>query len=154
MATLIDAKALTSRECSIIKGGSAVWGTPSSSVESIPAIDISLLGLDVTRCQVATSVVTVRGRLNEELHYHRSHVIGLGVKGSGILRTASPDRLSDERRLSIVPGDIVLIPRGALHLFETEENSEFVYVGLEFSDEPIDYQSHRYYASDPKVDEG
>jgi len=145
----IDVELLKTPECVVIRRGSASWQTPTSAVESIPAISLSALGLDPKRIEVATSVVTVRGGSDEDLHFHSSHVVGLAIRGSGVLRTASRQSPRDERRLVLEPGDLVLIPRGALHLFETNDSPEFVYVGLEFSDAPIDYQQHRYYASDP-----
>ena len=137
-------------KCRVFSGAAQEWKTPSSDVLSSPVLSVSEVFASAAR--VAVSLVSVRhaaGVGTEPLHYHSSHVIGVGVRGMGWLRVVKNDfqqHHSTFERLSVEAGDVVLIPRGALHLFECEPAGEFAYIALEISDQPIDYQQHRLMA--------
>lgn len=49
---------------------------------------------------------------------------------------------SDNYEDPVSVGDLVVIPRGAPHVFSTELGGLMEYIALEFSDAEIDYQAH------------
>ena len=89
---------------------------------------------------LTASVVRVSGPTGEPLHYHTSFVVGVVVHGRGVLhhRTSGGAQVDDIAS----EGDIVVIPRGAAHVFSTENGGSMDYIALEFSDQKIDYQAH------------
>lgn len=131
--------------CAVIQGGSQVWSTPSSDVLSTPVLRVSEV-FAIQSVSIAASLVSVRyspTAVEEQLHYHSSHVVGIGARGAGWLRIPGTAQGQFDR-LPVSAGDVVVIPKGGLHIFECDPRSEFDYVALELSDTSIDYQQHRY----------
>lgn len=54
------------------------------------------------------------------------------VKGEGMLRSAIDERESNLKEWRVAAGDVVLIPRGAYHMFECEPSGSLDYIALEF----------------------
>lgn len=120
--------------CAVIPEAGRVVIMSNSEVRSAPPVRVSAVFPDVAS-NVTASLVLVSGRTDEAPHYHTSHLIGAIVNGRGQLRTP-------EGCHSVSPGDIVVIPRGALHVFEAETEQPMSYIAYEVSDAEIDYQKH------------
>ena len=118
------------------------------------------------------SIVRVVGPANDvESHYHVSHLVGLVVEGAGWLKVprnqgwvlqkrgnrwleAKPkarQRMDAPRTKSVAyedmslpvrNGDVVVLPRGARHVFRCAKGQRMEYIALEFSDDKTDYQAH------------
>lgn len=125
----------------IYKGRSRPSTTTNSLVMSIPAINDVERFFPGRSCNIASSLVEIRGPTDEPLHFHSSHLIGLVVSGEGFCRYIQPGE-SVEHREQVLPGDIVLLAQEAMHIFECEPGKTMTYVALEFSDREIDYQKH------------
>jgi quercetin dioxygenase-like cupin family protein len=90
---------------------------------------------DPSIVKMTASLVEIRGQSEEDMHYHTSHIVGIVVHGSGYLRVP-------EGKLPAKKGDMVIIPRKAMHYFDCDPDGELTYVSLEVSDTEIDYQKH------------
>ena len=132
--------ALRGTKCSIFPGRGREWRTPNSTVASIPALALADLASVCDVLNLTMSIVRVNGMTHEGLHYHSSNIIGLIVSGGGDLRYELAEG-SDTKR-GVVEGDLVVIPRGAYHVFETQAGSAMDYIAFEFSDAELDYQAH------------
>ena len=104
-------------------------------------------------------------------HYHISHLVGLVVEGKGWLNVprggasvlarkgarwvhlAGPRgklngvpgvgvKAHEEMGFALTAGDVVVLPRGAFHVFRCFTNGRMEYIALEFSDYQTDYQAH------------
>jgi quercetin dioxygenase-like cupin family protein len=130
---------LLKKSCSIVECAATSWSSGNSTVCSIPSFAVKEFfqpGLDVN---VTASLVRINGGGEEPLHFHTSHLVGLVVRGSGVFRWA--DERGAEIRSAVTEGDLVVIPRGALHFFEAT-GVGLDYIALELSDAVIDYQKH------------
>lgn len=116
------------------------WGTVNSEVLSIPALSLTVLAGACSPENLTCSIVRVAGPSNEPVHYHTSYIVGLVVRGEGILQHRAKGRETVHEKASA--GDVVIIPRGAVHVFSTVEGGEMDYIAIEFSDQEIDYQAH------------
>ena len=110
-------------------------------VYSTPVIDASRLFPKSERRECAASLVCIKGRSGEDLHYHTSHIVGFITRGEGSLRLPAKSG-NGETELPVRAGDVVIIPRGALHMFECAVAQEMDYLALEVSEVAIDYQKH------------
>ncbi len=131
--------ALQANYCTLICEYSQSWNTENSIVTSLPIIDLMQVFNDSLLKLATASVVEINGPLpeREPVHYHLSHVIGMVFEGRGKLIAHL-----DGEAVSVNPGDLVIIPRGAMHFFETEEGGIMKWIAMELSDRPIDYQKH------------
>ena len=137
---LAIAEALQATRCTVFPGAGRRWRTPNSKVMSVPSLPMAAFACVCDVRNATTSIVRVSGTTPESLHYHTSHVIGLAVGGVGLLRTVSAAGSEESR--PIESGDIVVIPKGALHVFESPESGSMEYIAFEFSDGALDYQAH------------
>ena len=133
-------EAIRTGECALFKKATLEQDTHSSKVYSLPSLPVLQLFNCDRPINTSTNFMVISGGLDEALHYHTSHVFGFVVRGEGVfcLRKKGVKR---ETRLPVSSGDLVVIPRGALHLFECEKGQLEV-VTLEVSDRDLDYQSH------------
>lgn len=83
-------------------------------------------------------------RSNEPLHYHTADIVGLITVGSGVLLYEN----NGERREEAVEGDMIVIPKGALHCFDCSPGKDLHYAAILLGKE-IDYQRHHF---DPAED--
>ena len=128
--------------CTILPGSSSIWSSSNSEVVSSPVVLPKMLfGID-SNVKVAASIVSITGESGEHLHFHISHLVGIIVKGEGELRIQDRESQVDEKRIKVVKGDAVIIPKGVLHCFECEDQKNMEYIALEVSDLEIDYQKH------------
>ena len=126
-------------EVSVIKKGSIFREEGNSQVYSMPIIRLSDF-VDKSSRELAVNNIIVNGRLNEGLHFHKTNIIALVTYGRGrILSEKEGSVASDDIEI----GDLVIIPAGALHAFESNENEIATYAVLEFGEE-VDYQKHYY----------
>jgi quercetin dioxygenase-like cupin family protein len=131
--------------CTLIHGKSRKWESSNSTVFSCPALDLNGVFARESRLEAGASLVSIDGEADEDLHFHTSHLLGTVVRGEGFLcvptdlANAQAGRIS---RIPVQPGDVVVIPRGALHIFQCEVGKRLEYIALEVSDSPIDYQKH------------
>lgn len=132
--------AVMRNQCTLFLGRMNKWNSANSSVTSCPCLSPQLLFPGARDIEVGASLVAISGPSGESLHFHSSHLIGVVVKGSGVLLSMSPN--GDQRADRVSVGDCVVIPRGVLHLFECTGGESMDYVALEVSDSPIDYQKH------------
>jgi quercetin dioxygenase-like cupin family protein len=86
---------------------------------------------------MAISTVFITGVSHEPLHTHTSHVITWMIEGTGWLTLA-------DGRLEATAGDLVVVPREVPHSFNGPIGSRIVFVGLELSDQALDYQKNFY----------
>lgn len=128
------------KECEVLKSSQHEWNSGNSTVSSTPPVDLAGI-FGSSHIEVGASVVRIVGESGEPLHFHSSHLVGLVVRGSGWLCRPNEQDGGISRRAT-ARGDVVIIPRGALHLFECDRDGELEYIALEFSDGPIDYQKH------------
>ena len=128
--------------CAVYKNAANTWKTANSTVTSSPIVDVWHIFEGTRAANVAVNIVSIRGTSGEPLHYHTSHLIGVVVKGDGMLRSATDKRESNLKDWQVAAGDVILIPRGAYHMFECEPSGNLDYIALEFSDHEIDYQKH------------
>jgi quercetin dioxygenase-like cupin family protein len=133
------ASALGTDHCSLFKGAALQWNSANSKVLSMPALRLS--DTQGSLVETGASIVCIAGPSNEPLHYHSSHLVGVVTRGSGWLCVPGLDK-AVPARLPVSSGDVVVIPKGALHLFDCDPDTEMDYVALEVSDGPIDYQKH------------
>jgi quercetin dioxygenase-like cupin family protein len=131
------------KRCVVFKGAGRAQKTGNSILVSSHVVDILQVLNNASRIEATVSSVAIKGTSNEPLHYHTSHLIGLVVSGQGYLLISKEDVENDGvDRVPVTVGDVVVIPRGAYHIFECDPNGELDYIALEFSDEAIDYQKH------------
>ncbi len=128
---------LKEMKCTILKNFATSWSTGNSVVSSAPVVNLKGIFADLDKANVTASLVHIEGVDDEDVHYHTSHVIGYTVSGEGKFLTS---RESDAPIFNVVAGDVVIIPRGAMHYFVSD--SQMDWIALEISDMPIDYQKH------------
>ncbi len=129
--------ALTGGVCKVITSGQPAYTAGNSLVYCGPDLLVAKLLPDSGKAILATTIVKIYGHLDEELHYHSSHVISVLVEGSGYLFT-------DTEKLSAKAGDIVVIPRGVQHLFNCDPRQKILIFAIEISDRSIDHQKNWY----------
>lgn len=134
------ALALRRPTCSVFRAAGQKWETPNSSVASVPGLGFPALKAACDPRNFTVSIVRVSGPTPEPLHYHISHIVGLVVSGRGELRYESED--GSESTFEANEGDLVVIPKGAYHVFETKCGSPMEYIAFEFSEAELDYQAH------------
>jgi mannose-6-phosphate isomerase-like protein (cupin superfamily) len=132
------------------------WAGWNSSWFDIDKIADACFPLFSTRGQihVALNYVEIVGNLpsGEKPHYHNSHVVAMVVDGSGILlyartgvdqKTGKRTALENVHTIPAHAGDIIVIPRNALHVFDAPRSS-LKYVALEIGETPehVDHQMH------------
>ena len=123
--------------CTAIKNFATSWSTGNSVVSSAPIVNLTGVFPDLGKTNITASLVHIEGVDDEDVHYHTSHVIGYVVSGEGKFMVS---REKDSPIFGISAGDVVVIPRGAMHYFISETKMDWI--GLEISDLPIDYQKH------------
>jgi oxalate decarboxylase/phosphoglucose isomerase-like protein (cupin superfamily) len=134
---------LAAGACVVYKNAANTWKTANSTVTSSPIIDVlQIFNGTKAAANVAVNFVSIRGTICEPLHYHTSHLIGVVIHGDGVLKSATDEKESNLRELQVGAGDVILIPRGAYHIFDCEASGGLDYIALEFSDHDIDYQKH------------
>jgi mannose-6-phosphate isomerase-like protein (cupin superfamily) len=126
---------LRQTKCAVLKDCSFTWVTSESKVTSSPIIEI----LDVldapANVSVMVSFVSITESNKSELHYHDTHSIGVIVSGSGTLVVPKQGYTRDRlRRMPLTVGDVVAIPRGALHVLECDPNGRLDFIALDFCD--------------------
>lgn len=126
--------------CTILRARGQEWSTPNSLVASIPALTLGELATACRPANLTASIVKVAGPTPEPMHFHTSCIVGLVVRGSGTLLYR--DGSGQDGREQVACGDVVIIPRGALHVFVTGASEAMDYIALEFSDRELDYQAH------------
>jgi oxalate decarboxylase/phosphoglucose isomerase-like protein (cupin superfamily) len=122
----------------VLAGAGYTWTSKEASVMSSPIIGLLQLFHDASEIESAVSFVSVTRSNHTELHYHDSHSIGMIVGGAGSLIV--PDNANTAEGLSRVvvkAGDVVTIPRGALHALECEPYGKLDFISLEFRDSSI-----------------
>lgn len=130
---------LSLSHCTVLPHLAFAWGTGNSVVVSVPTLSVVPLFPMAPELNVTASLVSIQGDSPEPLHFHTSHLMGLVVRGSGDFRWEVE---GEERTAEVCTGDVVIIPRGALHFFNCLPGGSLDYVALEVSDGPIDYQKH------------
>lgn len=134
---------LKGTDCAVYKRAALLWRDGNSAVTSSPAVDLLRLFKAAGRVEVAVNFVSIQGACGEPLHYHTAHLIGVVVRGGGYLLTGKGENKQGEVDMTpVAVGDLVVIPRGAYHIFECKPSGGLDYVALEFSDAAIDYQKH------------
>lgn len=133
-------ESLGNPQATVFIGAAMQWDTPNSLVLSVPALATAELQSICDPNNLSTSLVRVSGPTTEPLHFHTSNIVGVAVRGEGTFYCATVD--GEECTQRVTAGDIVVIPRGALHVFTTESGGLLEYVALEFSAGKIDYQAH------------
>ena len=128
-------------ECTVLRASSHDWTSANSRVFSTPVVDVMQV-FSAQRVEIGASIVCIAGECGEPLHFHLSHLVGLVVRGGGWLCIPAPGDRTSVARVAVSVGDAVVIPRGALHLFECDPTGFLDYIALEVSDRPIDYQKH------------
>lgn len=132
--------ALRRPNCTIINGAAVSWGTVNSRVFAVPAMAVADIE-KISRCRaLACNLVKVDGETPEGLHFHTSFLVASITSGPGTLH-ANTDR-GELVSHSVREGDVIVIPRGALHVFSTQSGNPMEYIALEFADGEIDYQAH------------
>jgi quercetin dioxygenase-like cupin family protein len=129
-----------SPKCSVLRDVTHVDESSISIVTSSPVINLRGMFSSETAIEIGVSLVKVLRKSAEPLHFHSSHIVGIVTVGTGYLRVPGPD--DKEQQFEVRTGDIVVIPRGAPHMFECEGETTLEYVAMELSDQPIDYQKH------------
>lgn len=130
-------KFLEEMKCTAIKSFATSWSTGNSIVNSAPVVNLKGMFPDLAKVNVTASIVHIEGVDDEEVHYHTSHVIGYVVGGEGQFMVS---RDENSPVFDIVAGDVVIIPRGAMHYFVSDTKMDWI--ALEISDMEIDYQKH------------
>ena len=131
------------KRCVVFKEAGRAQKTGNSVLVSSPVVDILQVLNNASWIEATVSSVAIKGTSNEPLHYHTSHLIGLVVSGEGYLLISKENVENDGiDRVPVTVGDVIVIPRGAYHIFECDPTGELDYIALEFSDEAIDYQKH------------
>lgn len=123
--------------CAIVRSPSVSWSTGNSVVTSSPVLSVTDIFTGHKAVNVTASLVQINGRTDEPVHYHTSHVVGMVVSGRGFFLTS---REAGAREFDVTPGDLVIIPQGAMHYFVSDE--PMAWIALEVSHLPIDYQKH------------
>lgn len=82
--------------------------------------------------------VDINGVIEEETHYHISHIIGLITKGSGTVELK--DSSGKMSYVSVKAGDTLIIPADAYHYLQGRPG--IVYIAIEIGYKAIDYQKH------------
>lgn len=124
-------------KCTIIKNFATSWSTGNSVVNSAPIVNLKGVFPDLDKTNVTASIVHIEGVDDEDVHYHTSHVIGYTFAGEGKFLTS---RAVDAPIFDVKAGDVVIIPRGAMHYFVSDTTMDWL--ALEISDMSIDYQKH------------
>lgn len=119
---------ISNPHCSYSAGNSVVLCGPQLSPQQIIPAD---------QHYMAISAVFISGVSHEPLHTHTSHVVAWMIEGTGWLSL-------EEERIDAVAGDLVVVPRGVPHSFNGPLGSRIVFVGLEISDQMLDYQKNFY----------
>lgn len=133
---------LDKKECVFWKNSSELWVTENSTVESSPVIKLEEIYEAIQEIRVAISLVDVKPKKGEPLHYHDSHVIGVITEGNAVFRYK---KNNEEKQIAVEQGDVVLIPENAYHVFECDDTQKMKYMALEFASKEIDYQKHRLF---------
>lgn len=90
--------------------------------------------------------VAIDGPMAEEpLHFHIADIIGIVVSGSGRFIWIDSDGI--QRQVSVVAGDLFILPKGVLHSFDAEIGEKSQYAVVEIGDS-IDYQKHHHEIAD------
>lgn len=126
---------LSKTECTVLPGAGYTWTSKGARVMSSPIIELLQLFHHAGEIESAVSFVSVTRSKHTELHYHDSHSIGMIVGGAGSLIV--PDKTSGLSRVIVKAGDVVTIPRGALHALECEPYGKLDFISLEFRDSSI-----------------
>ena len=130
------------KRCTVFQSTAIRSTTGNSVLESLPNVMVHALFPETRDVRATCSLVRIKGVSGESLHYHSSHLVGLVVRGRGWLLVPGDDASGSHRRLAVTKGDVVVVPRRVLHLFECRPREVLEYLALEFSDEDIDYQKH------------
>lgn len=130
------AELLKLKKCTILKKWPRSTDAGNSVVTSAPPLKLDGVFSDLSKVEITTSLVQIKGPSDEPLHFHSSHLVGLVVRGHGYMRT------DDWESAYVKQGDVVVIPRGVNHYFTCESGTEMDYISYEISDTPIDYQKH------------
>ena len=147
MSNLNDFQILVERafkkptECTFFESKIHSWISENSEVLSLPYINFVKFKNSFGFKNMSCSIVSIEGPSDEDLHYHTSWIIALAVKGRGIFEYKNPTNETQSR--SVEKGDILVLPKGIYHLFQTDGQA-FEYIAFEFSDKEIDYQKHLY----------
>jgi mannose-6-phosphate isomerase-like protein (cupin superfamily) len=129
---------LRKTECTVLVGAGYPWASKEARVMSSPIIELFQVFDAASVIESAVSFVSVTRSKHTELHYHDSHSIGMIVGGAGSLIV--PDKANTVAGISTVlvkAGDVVTIPRGALHALECEPSGRLDFIALEFRDSSI-----------------
>lgn len=142
-------QALAMPYASIIRDNYVEWESKSNNSTMISTPKFSLtevvnqfFGDDVNvECNV--NAIYVDGPIDpeEKPHYHDSWVVGIIQKGDGkfIYEKLPKTEFITE---SVGKGDIIVIPKGAKHVFEADD---LLYAAFEFGKEgDVHYQRHEY----------
>lgn len=119
-------------------GNSQIICTPQLVVADVLALH--------DRAKISVNFVFIQGEANEAPHIHHSHVIALVLSGTGELLHLPSGSDSKNKPSTVVAeaGDIVVIPKGVLHIFNCNRGQNLLYAALEIADRDIDYQKHYY----------
>src|ERR1017187_6196909 len=151
---------------------STVLGIPAVDVRSVLRSGTPRGKKSLETIRASASIVRISGpAVDVGSHYHISHLVGLVVAGRGWLNVPrgkgrlldkkgrrwvevpldprqwrnAPNlgkQLNEEIGLRVNEGDIVVLPRGAYHVFRCAPGRKMEYIAFEFSDQQTDYQAH------------
>ncbi|MDN5204587.1 hypothetical protein QQ008_24560 [Fulvivirgaceae bacterium BMA10] len=95
---------------------------------------------DLRELKIGFNHVRIQGPMSsdEQLHVHKSMLLGLAVEGSGNL---TYEKYDEELNEPVEAGDMFFVPRNSLHYLTG--NPIFSFSALELGPE-IDYQKHYY----------
>lgn len=130
------AELLKLKKCTILNNWPRSTEAGNSIVTSAPPLKLDGVFPDMSKIELTTSLVQIKGPSEEPLHFHSSHLVGLIVRGMGYMKTDEWDSVY------IKQGDVIIIPREVNHYFTCDEGKEMDYISYEISDTPIDYQKH------------
>lgn len=139
---VLDGGLFLKASCTVLPGFATSWQSSNSTVTSSPIVDFAQwCGSNKMRFSTV-SLVEIRGRSGEELHFHLSHLVGLVISGHGEFHY-----LDDSGSRCMTPvrrGDAVVIPIDAMHIFEAGDGEEMAYIALDLGPDMPDYQKHHH----------
>ena len=128
--------ALTEGRCAVISNPHCSYNVGNSVVLCGPQLSPQDI-IPAEQHYMAISTVFITGASHEPLHTHTSHVVAWMIEGNGWLSL-------EDGQINAKASDLVVVPRGIPHSFNGPLGSKIVFVGLEISDQMLDYQKNFY----------
>ena len=142
-------RAIRNPQCTVFKGAVGTYERDNSIVFASQFFPLFQTYLDTfpeagKDLNVGITYLKIKGsRSGEPLHYHTADIIGLITVGRGVLLYEN----NGEQREEAVEGDMIVIPKGALHCFDCNPGEDLHYAAILLGKE-IDYQRHHFNPSE------